>query len=114
MRSFQQLIQKFSASKLDTMEFYLLKNVTLFKTDLFKSQLAEKQRVEQIQEESFCTLFNYNRANYPETARFGKLVSLYTDLRRFASANMIEDSFFRHFFGRNNSLSNLMIHELNK
>lgn len=102
------------------MEYYLLKNVALFKTDVLnnksqqnvQSMLNEsRQRVEQIQDESFCTLFNYSRVNHPETARFGKLVSLYTDLRRFASTNMIEDEFFKNFFGRNNSLSNLMIND---
>jgi hypothetical protein len=73
--------------------------------------LQEKQIIESIQEECFNTLFNYNKLNYPNSARFGRLITLYTDIRKYTN-KLIDDSFLKNILGKND-ISDVLL-ELNK
>ena len=73
--------------------------------------MHEKSAIESIQDECFNTLFNYNKLNYPNTARFGRLITLYTDIRK-NTCKLIDDSFFKSVLGKND-MADVLI-ELNK
>ena len=96
--NFQNILQKFSHFKVDLMEFYLLKSIVLFKSD--NCEVQDKAKIENIQEECFTTLFNYNKLNYPNSARFGRLLVLYTEVKSYTS-QLIEDSFLKNILAKN-------------
>lgn len=108
--------------KVDPMEFYLLKSISLFKSSKpfsqtqnciylktnFKfynsnfqdlNQIEAKSNIEKIQEECFISLFNYAKLNYPTCPRFGRLLILYTDLRKYTS-KIVEEWLFRNVLGK--------------
>ena len=105
VQNYQHILQKFSSFKIDLMEFYLLKSIVLFKPDL--KDIQERTVVESIQEECFNTLYNYTKLNYPNTTRFGRLVLLYTDIRKYTN-KLIDESFFKNILGKND-VSELLI-----
>ena len=45
------------------------------------------------------SLYNYSKLNYPNSPRFGKLLILYADLRKYTS-KVIEDIFFKDVIGK--------------
>ena len=102
VQEFQKTLNKFAEFKVDLMEFYLLKSIILFKSDY--SDLQDKQRVESVQEECFNTLFNYNKLSYPGSARFGRLLVLFTDVKQFTN-KVIDDSFMKKLLGKNDLTS---------
>lgn len=93
LQSLQQVLHRFNLDKVDPMELYLLKSIALFKSD--SKSLQDKMRVEQLQEECFVKLFAYARSNYPSYPRFGRLLILYSDLRKFAASKLVEEFFLR-------------------
>ena len=94
LEDFQQFLQKFNAEKVDPMEFYLLKTIALFKSDL--KSIQEKHKIETVQEECFMSLFRYSKVNYPAYPRFGRILMLYSDLRKFANSKLIEELFMKN------------------
>ena len=87
-------------------EFYFSNfNYLIFVKDI--KDIQERGKIESVQEECFNTLFNYNKLNYPNTARFGRLLVLYTDLRKYA-AKLTEETFFRSMIAKND-VSNLLM-----
>lgn len=89
---FFSLMQKFSSDKVDPMEFYLLKSISLFKSE---SMLEEKLKIDQLQEDSFMSLYNYNKLNFPTLPRFGKLVILFSEIRKYTNSKFIDDVFWK-------------------
>jgi hypothetical protein len=71
----------------------------------------EKNKIEIIQEECFSSLFNYNKINYPNCPRFGRLLMLYADLRKY-NLKFVTDFLFKTAL-RNNNLEKI-IKEANK
>nr|ASL70602.1 nuclear receptor [Brachionus koreanus] len=92
LQGFLSLIQKFSLDKVDPMEFYLLKSISLFKSE---SKLEEKLKIDQLQEDSFMSLYNYNKLNYPSLPRFGRLITLFSEVRKYTNSKLIEDLFWK-------------------
>nr|ASL70523.1 nuclear receptor [Brachionus calyciflorus] len=105
IQGFFNLLQKFNLDKVDPMEFYLLKSIALFKSEI---NLEDKQKIEHTQEESFMSLYNYNKLNYPNMPRFGKLLILYSDIRKYTNTKIVEEVFLRNIQSKIN-LSNLLL-----
>jgi hypothetical protein len=62
--------------------------------------LAEKSRVETVQEECFTSLLNYNKLHYPNTSRFGRLVVLYAEVLKLKFIGIgLDDKFFKNKLG---------------
>lgn len=99
----QDTIHALVAARLDPMELYLLKSIILFKGEL--KGIQDKAKVEAIQEEYLHSLNVYASKLGPN--RFGKLLLLLSNTRRFSS-KLIEDLFFKHILGTN-SIDNLLI-----
>nr|ASL70491.1 nuclear receptor [Brachionus rotundiformis] len=109
VQGFLALMQKFSADKVDPMEFYLLKSISLFKCE---GQLEERLRVDQLQEDSFMSLYNYNKLNYPAVPRFGRLVMLFSEVRKYTNSKLVEDLFWKHLQSKID-LSALILNTIN-
>jgi hypothetical protein len=111
LESLFQTLLRFSTDKIDPMEFFLLKSIALFKSD--SKQLQDKMRIDMYQEESFMSLFNYNKLNYPAYPRFGRLLILYSDLRRFAQSKLVEDYFVKNFINNGMMVSSNQVNNNN-
>ena len=55
--------------------------------------------IEKIQEECFISLFSYTKLNYPACPRFGRLLILYTDLRKYTS-KIVEEWLIQNVLGK--------------
>lgn len=105
IQNFQSVLQKFNHYKVDLMEFFLLKSIVLFKAD--NLDIQEKAKVESIQEECFNTLFNYNKLNYPNSSRFGRLLILFTEVKNYTS-KLVQDSLLKSVLGKNHDISQIL------
>lgn len=92
LMEFCNLMQKFSLDKVDPMEFYLLKSISLFKSE---NRLEDKLKIDQLQEDIFMSLYNYNKLNYPTLPRFGRLVILFSEIRKYTNSKFIDDFFWK-------------------
>lgn len=97
--SLEQILYKFQLDKVDPMEFYLLKSISLFKSNL--RDIEVRSNIEKIQEECFISLFSYTKLNYPACPRFGRLLILYTDLRKYTS-KIVEEWLIQNVLGKKN------------
>ncbi len=52
-------------------------------------------------------LLNYDKINFNSITRFGRLLLLTADTKRFTS-KILEDMFFKNILGNNNSIDNLL------
>lgn len=93
MRGFIGLMQKFALDKVDPMEYYLLKSISLFKSE---GKLDGKIKVDQLQEDSFMSLCNYSKLNCPALPRFGRLVMLYSEVRKYTNSKLVEELFWKN------------------
>lgn len=109
LQGFFNLMQKFSSDKVDPMEFYLLKSISLFKSE---TKLEEKLKIDQLQEDSFMSLYNYNKLNYPTLPRYGRLVTLFSEVRKYTNSNLIEEFFWKQIQSKVD-LSNLILTTIN-
>ncbi|RNA12609.1 photoreceptor-specific nuclear receptor-like, partial [Brachionus plicatilis] len=109
LRGFVGLMQKFALDKVDPMEFYLLKSISLFKSE---GKLDEKIKVDQLQEDSFMSLCNYSKLNCPTLPRFGRLVMLYSEVRKYTNSKLVEELFWKNLQSKID-FSNLILSTVN-
>ncbi len=74
-------------------------------------RIQEKMKIEKIQEEFVLSLLNYNKSNHPELPRFGHLLILYANLRKYA-CKLVEGVFFKDILGKTDMIQ--LIDDLNK
>jgi len=99
------VVSKFAQARVDPMEFFLLKSIIVFKSDV--RNVNEKAKIEAIQDECMNALNNYTKTTLMTPAKFGRVLLLVSELRK-VSSRMIEELFFKKILGTS-SVENLLV-----